>query len=148
VTAAKHVAQFVAAYLLEGDNDTDYFAKSFADRLVLRVFNAPALMVYFRNMAVLDSQHGQQEGVPEGSYKFQLKFTKLPPEVLPQVKQIIGVPDIRVVEFEEGYVSCTGFEFTVKQEDLDFSQRAPKQAGPGRSFSVSPAQGVQPPAVG
>jgi hypothetical protein len=145
VTAAKHVAQFVAAYLLEGDDDTDYFAKTFADRLVLRVFNAPALMVYLRNMAVLDSQ---QEGVPEGSFKFQLKFTKLPPEVLPQVKQIIGVPDIRVVEFEEGHVSCTGFEFTMKQEDLDFSQKAPKQAGPGRPFSVSPAQGVQPPAVG
>jgi hypothetical protein len=146
VATVKHVAQLVAAYLIEGD-DVDYFAKTFADRLVLRVFNAPALMTYLRNMAVLDSR---QEGVSEGEYKFQLKFTRLPSEILPQVKQIIGVPNIRVVEFEEDHVSCTGFEFTLKREDLDFSQKKQdaQKFGPGKSATVFPAQGIQPPVVG
>ncbi len=145
MTEAKHVARLVASYLLEGDDDVDYYAKTFADRLLLRVFNAPSLMVYLRNVAVLDSQ---QEGVEEGYYKFQLKFTKLPLEVLPQVKQLIGVPDIRVFEFEEGNVSCTGFEFTLKQDELDFSKREKPQSVHGKPATVFPAQGAQPSAVG
>jgi hypothetical protein len=142
---ARKIAAYVARYLLEGD-DVDYYAKTFADRLILRVFNAPALMSHLRNLAVLDSQ---QEGVPQGSYKFQLKFNRLPDEVIPQVKRLIGVPSVKVVEFEEAHMACTGFEFVLEQSDLDFSQKSPRKLSTsGKGVSVFPEPGGQPPVVG
>lgn len=118
MTQVQHIAQRLAAYLLEGD-EVDYYAKVFADRLILRVYNVPSLTSYMRGVAILDSK---QDGVPENSFKFQLKFKRLPPEIIPQVKQLIAVPKVRVVEFDEDHASYTGFEFTLTREDLDFSQ--------------------------
>ena len=113
----------LAAYLIEGDGTHEnYYAKVYADRLLMRVFNAPSLMAYLRNIAILDSR---EEGIQEGEYVFQLKFTKLPDETISQVKELIGLKDIRVVEFEESHTSCTGFEFSLTEEDLDFSKHEP-----------------------
>jgi hypothetical protein len=121
------VPSYVARYLIEGDQDKNFYAKTFADRLLLRVFNSPSLMSYLRNMAVLDSQDA---GVEPGSITFQLKFSKLPDEVIPQVKELIGVANIRVVEFEENHGQCTGFEFSLNEEELDFSGGDDKPSSP------------------
>jgi hypothetical protein len=112
--SVKRAVQRVVDYLLE--DHEDYAAKVFADRLVLRIFNHPSLMTYFRDAVILTAADSQD--VPSGVYKFQLKFLRLPREAIDEVKKLIGVPDVRAVEFNDGYMTFTGFEFTIKEADL------------------------------
>jgi hypothetical protein len=129
----------LAKFLIEGDSDSgvEYYAKTFADRLLLRVFNSPSLMSYLRNVAVLDSHDPAGES---GSVKFQLKFSKLPVEVIPQVKELIGVKNIQVVEFEENHNVCTGFVFSLKEDELDISASDKQSSAPPQQASQPKVQ--------
>lgn len=120
-------AREVAKFLIEGDEE-DRDAKVFADRLMLRIYSAPSLLSYLRDIAMI-----KQDDEGEQGYKFQVKFSKLPEEVISQVKDLIAVPGVKAVQFDEEYKGCTGFEFylTDKQLKASRSENQKPKNGPG-----------------
>lgn len=113
-------AHQLAAYLIEAD-EVDPTLKTFLDRLLLRIFDTPSLMA-----SLLDVQIISQDG----DFLIQLDFKKLPDEVTPQVKRIIGHPNARAVEFDKEGTPHTGLEVKITGQELEQAKEVSKKRVP------------------
>jgi len=133
-------ANQAAQFLIEGD-DENYDAKVFADRLLLRIYSAPSLLAYLHDIAMIKESDEGKSGVI-----FQIKFSKLPEETISQVKDLIGVPGIRALAFDEERKPCTGFQFFISDEQLSASKSEKQRPNTrGEGFGQT---GRQQPALG
>ena len=81
----------------------------FLDRVLLRFFGSPSVVVYLRDA------RANPNGVIE------LVFSELPQEIIPKIAQIVGVPDGKAFAFhnEKTQYPCTGYRFKPRDEDLE-----------------------------
>lgn len=93
------ISEFVDTLLETNIDDQD--VQTTFDRLMLRLFNVPALIQYLNNAGIF--KQGDNNYV-------QLVFSKLPDEILTDVTNAIGLGDAKVSEFEDEGNVYTGFE--------------------------------------
>lgn len=101
----------LAERLVDQDRtDFDPVVGQFYDRLLLRIFGSPNLM---------SALHDTTARRDSGSYVIELDFRKLPNEVVPTVKQLIGDGKIDVVEFTDTHGPHTAFKVTFDQQAVE-----------------------------
>ena len=100
----------LARILVEGEppdqTEESYQAHAALDRLLLRIFSVPSLMVQLKEAQVVRESE---------QFVYQLKFAELPESVSNQLPKLVGpgFESIRVVNFQKGHNSYTGLEFKV-----------------------------------
>jgi hypothetical protein len=82
--------------------------ESFLDRLLMRLYSSTSLIVYLFDAKVVGDT-------------IELAFNELPPEVVPKIVSIIGLPDVEPFSFrdENNHHLFTGFKFTPEEKYLE-----------------------------
>jgi hypothetical protein len=104
----------LATYLIDSGGPST--AKAFIDRLLLRLFNSPELILHLKKV-----------GLKRDQKTLQLVFATVPNEVITDIQRIISSP-CRVIPFsDEGdeATSYIGFEIPLPKKAPDFSGRQP-----------------------
>jgi hypothetical protein len=92
--------------------------KGFLDRVVLRVFSAsPAAAAYML---------GSTCQLPD---VIELAFHGMPPEVLPQLKSVIGCRNVELRKFNQDGQNCVGFRCRPTPEELSNLDVLPNKVG-------------------
>lgn len=102
-------AEQFAAYLVETE-ETDPLLKNFLDRLLLRIFDTPSLMSSLLDVNIASDEDG---------FKVQLDFKKIPDEIVPSLRQVVGPYNTRALAFQKDGVNHTGLEVNISREELN-----------------------------
>lgn len=108
----------LAKLLVERDEEVDPLVAAFNDRLLMRIFNSPSLLVN-----LVDSALRREND----SYVIELDFRRLPDDVIPQVKQLIGDGDIETIRFNDSLGQHIGFRVKFDQKRLERARERSKQ---------------------
>lgn len=92
----------------EAGPKTDPRIEVFLDRVLLRFFATPSVIVYLRDARVN----------PDGT--IEMVFSELPEEVIPKIAGVVGVPDGEAYAFNDKTTQYpyTGYRFKPREEDL------------------------------
>ena len=99
----------LARHLIEKNNDATAAVKIYADRIMLRLVDSPSLLAYLNDAVVVQAENG--------TYKLQFEFDKLPSEVLPMLRQVLG-KEVVVKEYGDTDKELHGVEIELDTEDL------------------------------
>ena len=108
----KHAARI----LLEDASPTKIGKKPsvFVNRLIMRFFSVPAALSALADVGIMP---GEGDGAP---VTIQLDFQRLPPEVVPQIIELIGAPTpMKMSKYVKNGQARNGFEFTIGDKDLE-----------------------------
>lgn len=90
--------------MLEDVSGLDAAAKTFTDRLLLRIHSSPSLLAAMNDVSLVDND------------RLQINFFRLPDEVLAQVYRLIGVDGVKLFKFEREGQAFHGFEIPLERE--------------------------------
>lgn len=91
--------------MLEAGETLNPAAKTFTDRLLLRIHSSPSLLAAMSDVVIL-----------EDGAKLQMNFFRLPDEVLPQVYRLIAVEGVKLSKFQKDGQAYHGFEIPLEKE--------------------------------
>ena len=89
----------------------DALAQTYLDRLLLRVFEFYAFVNYMKGANL--------ERLDDGSYRTQLTFKRFPRENVKGITELMGVPNVKVLEFVSDGEEFYGFEAVLTRQDLE-----------------------------
>ncbi len=95
--------------------DIDPLVQAFSDRLLMRVYASPSLLMYLVNSGIRKSGN---------SYHIELDFKKLPDDVIHQVKSLIANKSVKIVSFKDEHGDHTGFSTEITQKDLEKARKS------------------------
>lgn len=113
------------ASLFLREEATDGRLDVFLDRLLMRFFDNPSVIVYLRDAQVrkpdCDDREVEGDGVEYCDGQIELVFSQLPDEVIPQIVQVTGIHTDQIYRFKDkatGY-PYIGYVFKPQDTDLD-----------------------------
>lgn len=85
----------------------------FVNRLIMRFFSVPSALSALADVGIIP---GEDEKSP---VTVQLDFQRLPPEVIPQIIQLIAAPTkMKMSKYTKNGQARNGFEFEISDADL------------------------------
>jgi len=114
----------LAAFLIEAEENQPEEVRVFNDRLLLRFMSSPALIGY-----LVGSVYGRKDGQPT----VQVELNKVPDEVIPQVKELIGVP-CKVMRYKKDGFDRVGFEIKVPTKGQEEEPELPDKGRLGTNM--------------
>ena len=103
----------------ELEKTEDPTVKLYLDRLLLRIFQTPGLMVSLVDVQTINDPQG---------HIIQLDFGKLPPQVVGGLKSVIGPGRIKLFKFEKDGEPHTGVEILITPKDLEQAKEVARSA--------------------
>ena len=86
----------------------------FINRLIMRFFSVPAALAALSDVGIVP---GEGDNAP---VTVQLDFQRLPPEVIPQLIELIACPTkMKMTKYTKNGQARNGFEFQIGDNDLE-----------------------------